>query len=234
MSRINSILGKRVGSWVVVKRVSKIKIECVCDCGNVRVIHIDSIWKATWLLCKKCRDNNFIGKTFGNLTVIDISKSTIRKRRRFICLCQCGKRIEVDASRLKNGKACKCKSCSSTRNKYGQTAFNELYGIYKRNALKRGFEWSISKDDFRHITKQNCFYTGMPPSCIIKSNNGDYLYNGLDRIDSKRGYVVDNIVPCNKKINKMKMVLNTDEFIELCCMVANYIKKEKMAALIAV
>ena len=42
----------------------------------------------------------------------------------------------------------------------------------------------------------------------------------LDRIDSNRGYTVDNIQWVHKWINKMKMHLDESQFIEWCCKVA--------------
>lgn len=45
-------------------------------------------------------------------------------------------------------------------------------------------------------------------------NNGDFVYNGIDRIDSSHGYTKDNIVTCCKICNKMKMDMSLDNFIE--------------------
>lgn len=51
----------------------------------------------------------------------------------------------------------------------------------------------------------------------------------VDRIDSNKGYEPDNIQLVDKRINMMKQSLSNDEFIELCCKVAEqhgYVKKE--------
>ena len=44
----------------------------------------------------------------------------------------------------------------------------------------------------------------------------------LDRIDSSRGYVIDNIQWVHKDINWLKNDWSQKEFIELCSRVANH------------
>lgn len=43
--------------------------------------------------------------------------------------------------------------------------------------------------------------------------NGTISYNGLDRIDSSKGYTIDNVVPCNHKINMAKNDDTTEDFL---------------------
>ena len=47
----------------------------------------------------------------------------------------------------------------------------------------------------------------------------------LDRIDSTRGYTVDNIQWIHKDLNRMKWNLPNDYFINICTLVANHNKK---------
>lgn len=42
----------------------------------------------------------------------------------------------------------------------------------------------------------------------------------LDRIDSNRGYTQDNVQWVHKDVNKMKMDLNQQIFVELCRAIA--------------
>ena len=49
----------------------------------------------------------------------------------------------------------------------------------------------------------------------VLDNNGDYVYNGIDRIDNNKGYTIDNIVPCCAKCNYAKGKLTLQEFKEL-------------------
>lgn len=56
----------------------------------------------------------------------------------------------------------------------------------------------------------------MPPSqsCLSKNPqcNGDYVYNGIDRVDNTKGYTIDNVVPCCGICNMAKGKLNQQEF----------------------
>jgi hypothetical protein len=44
--------------------------------------------------------------------------------------------------------------------------------------------------------------------------NGDYVYNGIDRLDSSRGYEMGNVVPCCKQCNWAKNDIPYDEFLD--------------------
>ena len=62
----------------------------------------------------------------------------------------------------------------------------------KGGAVTRNLKFTISADQFREITKQNCYYCGQNPSTIQtgKTHYGEYVYNGIDRIDNNIGYNV--------------------------------------------
>ena len=47
----------------------------------------------------------------------------------------------------------------------------------------------------------------------------------LDRIDSKKGYTLDNVQWVHKDVNKMKFDLGQDRFLELCQKIAKWAKK---------
>lgn len=56
-----------------------------------------------------------------------------------------------------------------------------------------GTPWAPSLDQFMYLTSQPCAYCDRV-----------FSYVGIDRIDSSRGYDVDNIVPCCEMCNKAK------------------------------
>lgn len=99
---------------------------------------------------------------------------------------------------------------------FGEAAFNHLYVEYQGGARKRGISWELTKEQFRELTSSPCYYTGRLPSQIKRAAGGDYIYNGVDRLDSSKGYTVDNCVPCIGRVNEMKMDSAYEEFIELC------------------
>jgi len=100
----------------------------------------------------------------------------------------------------------------------GEAAFNNLYLQYRSSAQKRGHTFSISKKYFRKLTRQSCFYCGIKPHRIIKGQgktSGDYIYNGIDRIDNTNGYTTTNVVPCCYNCNTAKNTLSQNDFFNL-------------------
>ena len=97
-----------------------------------------------------------------------------------------------------------------------------LKGKLKTRYMKRNLTCNIQLNNLLILFKKNCHYCGSEPSNIYhyknKYNKYDFLYNGLDRIDSNKGYTIDNVVSCCKKCNIAKSSMEYDEFI-------NYIKE---------
>lgn len=79
----------------------------------------------------------------------------------------------------------------------------------KRNAFKRGVDWTLSRDQFMTFWQSPCSYCGDGIDTI-----------GLDRIDNQRGYTMDNVVPCCGRCNSMKSDLSRDQFVERCQRIA--------------
>ena len=46
-----------------------------------------------------------------------------------------------------------------------------------------------------------------------RGNNGDYIYNGIDRLDNSVGYTKENCVPCYKMCNYAKNKFTMEEFL---------------------
>lgn len=159
------------------------------------------------------------GKRFSRLTVIRY----IPKLRRngsccFLCKCDCGNtRIVVGANLRRGGvKSCGCLSVEracSLKLPTGVAAFNTFVRNLKKQAKKRGIEFNLTDEKIREITSQCCFYCDVPPMQKMRScQGGVFLYNGMDRVDSKGGYTPDNIVPCCGRCNSMKRTLSIKEF----------------------
>jgi hypothetical protein len=91
------------------------------------------------------------------------------------------------------------------RNKIVRQSERAQYTDYKKNAKIRNLDFIINYDEFCSIIKSNCYY------CGILQNKG---INGIDRIDSKQGYLNNNCVSCCKMCNYLKRVLDKDIFIK--------------------
>ena len=156
-------------------------------------------------------------KKFGKLTAIkDVGRAKDGPRL-WECRCECGTKTTVAVGNLTSGgtKTCGCSRVGCHSLPEGEASFNALFSHYKRDAKKRGYEFGLTKDQFREITNQECAYCGSPPmqeSWANKHVNGSYKFNGIDRIDNSKGYVESNCVPCCGCCNHMKGTLTQKEF----------------------
>ena len=85
---------------------------------------------------------------------------------------------------------------------------------YKNRAKKRGYIFDLTEEQFFSLTQKDCYYCGAKPNNISKylGCSGDYLYNGIDRINNNGGYTIDNVVPCCKICNMAKNNLTLQEY----------------------
>jgi hypothetical protein len=73
--------------------------------------------------------------------------------------------------------------------------------------------WGLTAEDFDRLTGLPCRYCGIPPSKVESGPNGTFIYSGIDRVDNKRGYLVNNTVPCCRTCNQAKHCMNVDDFL---------------------
>ena len=153
----------------------------------------------------------FIGRKFTKLTVVEDS-GIIVGHRHFRCLCDCGKCVIINGQKLKSGhtRSCGCIRRGlprpTLRRDYGEANLNRLFSSYKLNAKKKELVFSLTKEEFTNLTKSRCYYCRCEPSQIFKYRGsfGDYIYNGVDRLDNDHGYLVENCVPCCMECNFKK------------------------------
>ena len=177
---------------------------------------------------QKIRD--LTAQRFGRLVVVKRAENDTHGGVRWLCKCDCGKDLVTRRGNLVLGytKSCGCLALEIRTLPEGEASFNRALSYYKYNALKRDIEWSLTEGQFKTLTQQNCHYCGSKPSTIQKSrhNNGDYTYNGIDRIDSDRGYDIDNVVPCCEKYNFSKRDQPYEEFIKWLDKITLFKRKE--------
>ena len=157
--------------------------------------------------------NNQIGKIYYGCKILDVWSDNHLSYVR--ALCKCGTEFKCALSNLKGGntKSCGCydretSSISGKNNSLGlgTANFNTLYGKYKSKAIKRGYSFTLSKEFCFKMFQENCYFCGKLPlqSYKQKGCTGEFLYNGLDRVDNSLGYLESNIVTCCWKCNAIK------------------------------
>jgi len=165
---------------------------------------------------------------FGRLVALhDVGSE--KRERVWECICECGQFKTAMVSQLKNGrvKSCGClrSELASKRAKgniagvnklpVGEANLSNVIAGYKRGARKRNLEFALTRGQFKGLTQQNCFYCGARPSNSANSpeSNGIFIYNGIDRIDNDKGYIVDNCVSCCYICNQWKRAYTQQEFL---------------------
>ena len=176
------------------------------------------------------------GKRFGRLIVIERSYPNRFKHPVWLCKCDCGNDKIVPGYNLRTGrtKSCGCfgkeRRALATRLDYGLSCMRRTIKQYKNSAKRRGISWNLTEDQFKEITQKVCSYCGAKPNNRTKDKEsfGDYIYNGIDRIDNNKGYSVNNIVPCCKSCNSTKGVASQKDFKARIKRIYNYLFKEEV------
>lgn len=169
-----------------------------------------------------------IGLKSGRLTVKRLhSKGHSTK---WECACECGNITTATTSQIKglSKKSCGCYRKELTKTlrarsggntlPNGVSHFNKIYYQYKHDAEKRGLEFDLTKLELKNIISQNCHYCdAMPESGFLeKTRNGNFLHNGIDRVDNFIGYNAWNSVASCWTCNRMKSSMDYDTFIDRC------------------
>lgn len=159
---------------------------------------------------------------------VDRERSVQVKRHKyyFIQCKKCGTIFSRRASVIKeNLGTIQCSNCR--RDRFGKplnVLEYKMYCFYRSGAKQRGINWNLSEEEFKSIIKQNCYYCNEEPSRHQSvSYRDDYeLVNGIDRIDSSKGYLMDNCVPCCNTCNLMKNTLPKDIFLNKISQIYNH------------
>ena len=78
------------------------------------------------------------------------------------------------------------------------------YNYVKRiTEEKRGLEYNLTKEEYENLIYKPCYLCGYK----------NIVGNGLDRQDTSKGYLLDNVLPCCSSCNMMKAFYNKDDFI---------------------
>ena len=186
--------------------------------------------------CKDCfikeRRASRVGQRFGRLIVLERVQAKHEKRTWWKCQCDCGNFKNIPDRSLTDGStaSCGCFFLETKRKESGHNGMMRLFRTYQYGAEKRSLEFKLNEAEFKDITSRNCEYCGIRPLQTCKTPNstvGLYIYNGIDRVDSNKGYFVDNCVSCCKICNSAKMAMPVEEFIAWIFRAADYLSKKQ-------
>lgn len=150
------------------------------------------------------------GKRIGNLVVIDYAGS-VKQRSHWMCKCDCGTVWKVASNNLGKTKTSRCGKCAILP--VEEALSRRIYADYKNRSTKKSQEFLLSLELFKKLIFSDCSYCGESGSNVKRVRNRKVKYNGIDRIDSSKGYIVGNVQTCCKSCNSMKMDMPIRDFL---------------------
>jgi hypothetical protein len=114
-------------------------------------------------------------------------------------------------------------SNSTTWKGYGKLSSKYFSGI-KSNAKKRNILFNLDiQKIWKLFLKQNrqCALSGVFLEMSESRRTKGIMTASLDRIDSSKGYTLDNVQWVHKTINNMKNSMSDSEFVKWCQLVAS-------------
>lgn len=210
--------------------------NCLCDCGkDIKILGSALLRdRAKNCGCVKSitpKNNLKPGDKFSRLTLISYYKG------KWEAQCECGKLVTRPTNHFTSGniKSCGCLNMDQNKKKADKMIAarrkfdpqtTSARRIWKQYIRRDGY-CNLSFDQFWKLSQNNCFYCGEGPSKIYnffstKSTrgsqqaikNGDFIYNGLDRVDSNGHHTLDNVVTCCYLCNRNKNSLSQDLFFD--------------------
>jgi hypothetical protein len=248
----DSYKGLIFGKLEVIKRIYEFEtvrigkgqyVLCHCQCGNDIITEIRSLRDGQLFSCG-CDRPDYVrpliitdlkDRIFGELTAIRmVKKPKGRKNGTYwLCRCSCGKDDIIRSNELIDGEVELCGECRkkknhdafcySTKLPEGVAQFNAVYKNIEHGAKIRGLEFSLTKDEVRNLIFKNCHYCNSSPSNVSTGYSGSCVYNGLDRVNPNKGYILDNVVPCCYKCNVAKWDMQENEFFDWISKTYNYL-----------
>ena len=114
------------------------------------------------------------------------------------------KEFGIDNRNNGNGYRWQCKKCRA--NMHQKNMENPEYYFMKcrSSAKTRKLKFNLPLNEFISLITASCYYCGKKGS----------IYNGVDRVDSSKGYIKGNCVPCCTRCNIAKMDCTIEQFEE--------------------
>ncbi len=177
-------------------------------------------------------ETRLIGKQFGKLTVIAYNGKDAGCRSIWKCICECGKERNVRNDTFRHyrsrglGLSCGCHVTGKSSRHYKgyELVSGEYVNSLRQGAKDRNMVFEVTaKQIWELYIKQDrkCYLTGLEiyfkDSKIDKSKQTA----SVDRIDSSKGYVLDNIQLVHKDLNMMKQNFSQEQFLKYCRLVVS-------------
>jgi hypothetical protein len=90
-------------------------------------------------------------------------------------------------------------------------ALRSVYKSYRKRALDKSLPFELTLIQFNKLIQSTCVYCGTKAEDNKRS--GKVNFNGVDRIDNKKGYTINNSGACCSMCNYMKASYTVKAFL---------------------
>lgn len=199
--------------------------KCICVCGKEVIRKVSNLRNGGLRQSCGCKYSSYYedsfdltGQILGDLLVSKrLGTHRSSKSILYLCKCICGNNIELTSKALQRRKIknCGCKIVPGKKLPGDQAIFNKYLSSYKSNAKRKKMSFSLTNEQCRKLCSDNCFYCNTEPGNIFthKKSIGNFIHNGIDRLDSNKGYTIDNVVSCCTLCNYKKRETSYDDFM---------------------
>lgn len=160
------------------------------------------------------------GSKFNKLTCIKYIHRGSDNRRIYLWKCDCGNKKEIQERNVLFGrtKSCGClhkELAFSNRLPLEDVGTNVVINQYIKSATERGLTYNLTFEEIKSLITKECDYCGrLEINCTKIKGRGLFKYNGIDRVNNKRGYEIDNCVTCCNDCNRGKGTKTREEFLK--------------------
>lgn len=198
----------------------------------------------------RIKHEEFIGQEIGVVTITEFSHSIEGKDRmiyyyKYKCLCGLdgvAAKYSLLNTKIRENKTNKktfcCKTCRKDKiSEWAKTAsiryddpVEAHFSDYRSKCKRKNWDFKLTFEEFKNLTSQNCHYCNLPPDNYRKDCSKSRVgamrthFSGVDRIDSSKGYIEGNCLPCCEDCNKGKRNLSYDDFLDMVKSIYEHLK----------
>lgn len=165
---------------------------------------------------------DWTGQKFHNLTFVQPSEKKYKNGGIIWELkCDCGNTTYQMPRSVVSGRVKACGCMIGMNSRKHDPLITSALTVWRNSYKDCDFEL------FMKLSQKPCHYCGVSPQRVVNAANfpgwgynsdyqrkcGNFTFNGLDRVDSTKGHIENNVVPCCWDCNYMKRDKTTEEFL---------------------
>jgi len=144
-----------------------------------------------------------------------------------VLVCDCGTKVgpKMMCNLVGSRKQQSCRACKMTalyesnRTQDDSVTKTKVFYGYVHSAKRRGYSWELTKEQFYDMVVKPCAFCAYQGTSVLRPPQAQpwassFYYTGLDRVDNKQGYLLNNVQPCCKICNRAKSNLGLDAFLQ--------------------